>query len=89
MTDSTRRTIRTVLQTVVSLAAGLPLIVHAASVPDALPGVAVALAVAGAVTRVMALPAVDQLLPAWLRKADDKAPLPPLTATAPTPPEAP
>lgn len=87
MTDSTRRTIRTVLQTVLAVAAGLPLIVHATGLPDALPGVAVILAVAGAITRVMALPVIDQLLPTWLRKADDKLTLPPLTAP-PAPPEA-
>ncbi|MFJ2575955.1 hypothetical protein [Kitasatospora aureofaciens] len=81
MTDSTRRTIRTVVQTTLALLAGLPLIIHAAGIPEALPGVAVALAVAGGITRVMALPVVDQVLPTWLRMA--AAPPP-----APTPPEA-
>ena len=67
MKDSTKRTVRTVLQTVIGLAAALPLIVSASGVPESLPGLGVALAVAAGVTRVMALPAVNDLLPAWLR----------------------
>ncbi|WP_455907485.1 hypothetical protein [Streptomyces erythrochromogenes] len=53
-------------QTLLGLAAGLPLIVDASGVPQSAAGVAVALAVAGAVTRVMALPVVQRLLPRWL-----------------------
>ncbi|MGA5268037.1 hypothetical protein [Streptomyces lydicamycinicus] len=67
MTDATRRTIRTVVQTVLGLAAGLPLIIDAAGIPQTAAGVGVALAVAGGLTRVMALPVVENLLPAWLR----------------------
>ena len=67
MTDAFRRTARTVLQVVLGLAAGLPALVHTAGLPSALPGLGIALAVAAAVTRVMALPLVDQLLPSWLR----------------------
>ncbi|MFD7716167.1 hypothetical protein [Streptomyces sp. NPDC059814] len=67
MTDAARRTIRTVVQTVLGLAAGLPLIVDAAGIPQTAAGVGVALAVAGGLTRVMALPVVENLLPAWLR----------------------
>ncbi|WP_432110777.1 hypothetical protein [Streptomyces sp. YPW6] len=69
MTDAARRTLRTVVQTVLGLAAGLPLIVDAAGIPRTAAGVAVALAVAGAITRVMALPVVENLLPQWLRAA--------------------
>jgi hypothetical protein len=69
MTDANRRTIRTVVQTVLALAAGLPLIVTAAGIPETAAGVGVALAVAGGITRVMALPVVENLLPAWLRSA--------------------
>lgn len=69
MTDGARRTVRTVFQTVVALAAGMPLIVAASGLADVVPGVAVVLAVAAAVTRVMALPVVDGLLPSWLRSA--------------------
>ncbi|MFJ9961088.1 hypothetical protein [Streptomyces avermitilis] len=68
MSDATRRTIRTAFQTAVAIAAGLPAIVGASGLTDAVPGVAAALAVAAAVTRVMALPVVDSLLPSWLRK---------------------
>ncbi|MET9690130.1 hypothetical protein ABZY81_16910 [Streptomyces sp. NPDC006514] len=71
MTDATRRTVRTVVQTVLALAAGLPLIIDAAGVPQTAAGVGLALAVAGGVTRVMALPVVEALLPRWLRAAPD------------------
>lgn len=76
MTDATRRTARTVLQTILALAAGLPLIVDAAGLPDALPGIGVTLSVAAGITRVMALPLVNRLLPRWLRMEagmDDQA----------------
>ena len=56
MSDGVRRTVRTVFQNVLGLAAGLPLIVDAAGFTEAVPGVAVSLTVAGIVTRVMALP---------------------------------
>ncbi|KOX16579.1 MULTISPECIES: hypothetical protein [unclassified Streptomyces] len=69
MTDATRRTVRTVVQTVLALAAGLPLIIDAAGIPQTAAGVGVALAVAAGITRVMALPVVENLLPAWLRAA--------------------
>jgi ABC-type phosphate transport system permease subunit len=67
MSDGARRTVRTVFQNVLGLAAAMPLIVDAARLSDAVPGVAVALTVSGVVTRVMALPVVDALLPGWLR----------------------
>ncbi|WP_439676011.1 hypothetical protein [Embleya sp. MST-111070] len=67
MTDSTRRTIRTVVQAVLGLAAGLPLIITASGIPETAAGVGVILAVAAGVTRVMALPVVQQLMPSWLR----------------------
>ncbi|SOB83127.1 hypothetical protein [Streptomyces sp. 1331.2] len=72
MTDATRRTIRTGLQTLLGLLAALPLLVDTAGIPHALPGVAVALTVAGAITRLMALPVVERLLPAWLRTPTDE-----------------
>lgn len=65
--DSTKRTARTVLQTALGIAVLLPVIVDAAGIPETLPWVAGALAVAGGVTRVMAVPAVQALLPSWLR----------------------
>ncbi|PSJ29837.1 hypothetical protein B7P34_04825 [Streptosporangium nondiastaticum] len=72
MTDASRRTIRTVVQTAVALAVLLPAIVDAAGIPRALPWVAGALAVAGGLTRVMALPGVQALMPGWLRTAPDR-----------------
>ncbi|MFH8993249.1 hypothetical protein [Streptomyces sp. NPDC017940] len=62
MTDAARRTIRTVIQTTVALALALPAIVAASGIPEALPWVAGALAVAGGLARVMALPVVEALL---------------------------
>ncbi|MET9088153.1 hypothetical protein ABZX77_40790 [Streptomyces sp. NPDC004237] len=67
MKDSTKRTLRTVLQTTVGVGVALPGIVDASGVPASLPWVAGALAVAGGLTRVMALPTVQALLPGWLR----------------------
>ncbi len=68
-----RSAARTILQTTVGLAVALPLIVDAAGVPESLPWVAAALAVAGGLARVMAVPAVQRLLPGWLRTDDTGA----------------
>jgi predicted cobalt transporter CbtA len=65
--DSTKVTVRTVLQTAIGFAVALPAIVSASGVPESLPWVAGALAVAGGFARVMALPSVQGLLPGWLR----------------------
>ncbi|MCH0555824.1 hypothetical protein [Streptomyces sp. MUM 16J] len=67
MTDSTKRVLRTVLQMIVGLAVALPMIVHASGIPETAPGVGVGLAVSAAVTRIMAIPAVQAVLPNWLR----------------------
>ncbi|MFF5144038.1 hypothetical protein ACFY6U_30650 [Streptomyces sp. NPDC013157] len=67
MSEAAKRTLRTVVQTAVGLCVLLPAVVDAAGIPDTLPWVAGALAVAAGVTRVMAVPAVQALLPAWLR----------------------
>ncbi|MEV4383905.1 hypothetical protein [Streptosporangium sp. NPDC049644] len=67
MKDDTKRALRTILQTGVGIAMALPMIVTASGIPEALPWVAGALAVAGGVARVMALPVVQVLLPSWLR----------------------
>lgn len=67
MSEAAKRTLRTVLQTAVGLCVLLPTIIDAAGLPHALPWVAGALGVAAGVTRVMALPAVQSLLPTWLR----------------------
>ncbi|WP_284581663.1 hypothetical protein [Streptomyces sp. 2P-4] len=58
----TKRAARTLVQTAVALAVALPAIVGAAGIPPHLPWVAAALAVAGGLARVMALPAVEALL---------------------------
>lgn len=68
MTDHQRRTARTVFQTAVTLAAAVPAIVQASGLAETSGAVALALAVSGAVTRIMSLPAVDAMLPSWLRK---------------------
>ncbi|MFD7918917.1 hypothetical protein ACFV3R_06825 [Streptomyces sp. NPDC059740] len=70
MTENTRRVLRTVLQSAVGVLTALPALVDAGSVPRSLPWVCGALAVSATLTRLMALPAVQALLPAWLRTAD-------------------
>ncbi|CAM5699878.1 hypothetical protein [Streptomyces aurantiogriseus] len=67
MSEAAKRTLRTVLQTAVGLCVLLPAVVDAAGIPETLPWVAGALAAAAGVTRAMALPAVQALLPGWLR----------------------
>ncbi|MGP3687361.1 hypothetical protein ACTVZO_22110 [Streptomyces sp. IBSNAI002] len=62
MTDAAKRTVRTVIQTTVALAVALPAVIGAAGIPDTLPWVAAALAAAGGLARVMALPTVEALL---------------------------
>lgn len=80
MNDAQRRLARTAFQTTIGLAAGLPLLVHTAGLPDTLPGLGTTLVVAAAVTRVMALPQVERHIPGWLQAAPAKAALPPITA---------
>ncbi|MFI6860195.1 hypothetical protein ACIBKZ_09815 [Streptomyces sp. NPDC050421] len=62
MQKTTKRSIRTAIQAAVGLAVALPAIVAASGIPQSLPWVAGALAVAGGLARMMALPAVEQLL---------------------------
>nr|WP_189269673.1 hypothetical protein [Streptomyces fuscichromogenes] len=70
MKDSTRRVLRTTVQITIGVAVALPGIVAASGVPASLPWVAGALAIAAGLTRVMALPSVQALLPSWLRTDD-------------------
>ena len=56
-----RATVRTVVQALLGLALAWPLIVQALGLPE-WAWVSVSLAVAAAITRVMALPAVERLL---------------------------
>lgn len=79
MTDAFRRTVRTVLQVALGLAAGAPLLVSTAGLPAALPGLGTVLAVAAAVTRLMALPLVNRWLPTWVQATY------PVTTVAPAP----
>ena len=67
MSEATRRTLRTMLQTAAGLCVLLPTVVDAVGLPRTLPWVAGVLAVAAGVTRAMALPAAQALLPPWLR----------------------
>ncbi|MER6515185.1 hypothetical protein [Nonomuraea sp. NPDC001636] len=67
MSDAAKRTARTILQSALGIAVVLPAVVSASGVPEALPWVAGALAVAGGFARVMALPGVQAILPRWLR----------------------
>lgn len=71
MSTDAKRTARTIIQTGIGVAVALPGIVDASGIPAALPWVAGALAVAGGFARVMALPGVQALLPAWLRTDED------------------
>ncbi|MFI0906756.1 hypothetical protein ACH4TE_25020 [Streptomyces sioyaensis] len=69
MSEADRRTVRTIVQTVLGLAAAFPLIVDTAGIPRTAAGVGVTLAVVMAVTRVMQLEQVQKLIPRWLRSA--------------------
>ncbi|MFJ6748265.1 hypothetical protein ACIQNI_08750 [Streptomyces sp. NPDC091266] len=69
MSDAARRTLRTIVQTLLGLAAALPLIISSAGIPRTAIGVGTALAVAAGATRVMQLDAVQRLIPRWLRSA--------------------
>lgn len=67
MSDAARRTLRTIVWTVIGLAAATPLIIDTAGIPRTAAGVSIVLAVAAGLTRVTALDAVQKLLPSWLR----------------------
>ena len=75
-----RTTARTILQLIIAVASGAPLIWQAATQQDpaaATGGAAVVLLVAGAITRVMALPFVNEFLRRFLPflAPDDAAPV--------------
>ena len=61
-----RSTVRTAFQAFVGLAVLMPYLVDAAGVDETLPGVAGALAVSTAVSRIMALPQVEEFLARFL-----------------------
>ncbi|NEA50765.1 hypothetical protein [Streptomyces sp. SID10815] len=66
MKDSTRRTVRTAFQTLLAVAAALPLLAGAPGLAD-LPALGVLVATATAISRLMSTPAVEDALPDWLR----------------------
>lgn len=75
--NGARRTIRTVFQMLVGLAAMAPLIYSSATQHDAKEAsgwAATALAISAAVTRIMALPAVENFLQHWVPWLSAKAP---------------
>lgn len=61
-----RATARTGIAVLIALAAMMPALVNAAGLDETAPAVAAVLAIAGAVTRVMALPAVETFLERFL-----------------------
>ncbi|MBT2439022.1 hypothetical protein J7E93_02575 [Streptomyces sp. ISL-36] len=67
MSEASKRTAPTILQTALGIAVVLPAIVSASGIPESLPWVAGALALAGGFARVMAVPGVQRLLPGGLR----------------------
>ncbi|MFF8729095.1 hypothetical protein ACF073_21735 [Streptomyces sp. NPDC015171] len=73
MTDSTRRTVRTAVQTLLAVAAALPLMADDPRLAD-LPAFGALVTVAAAVSRLMSAPAVEEALPRWLRKGEEDAP---------------
>ncbi|GAA3770596.1 hypothetical protein [Streptomyces chiangmaiensis] len=64
MYDATRRALRTALQTLVAI---IPLLAEDPSLSD-VPALAGVVAAATVLSRLMAVPAVERLLPHWLRK---------------------
>lgn len=61
-----RATVRTAFALIVALAASWGLIVEAAGIDTGIPFIATSLTIAAAVTRIMALPAVDDLITRFL-----------------------
>jgi hypothetical protein len=84
MSDAARRTARTVLAVVLGLLSALPELVHTTGLPSTLPGLGTALGVSAVVTRLLASPLAEQLLPSWLRKAAPSAPTPSSSGTEST-----
>ncbi|MFK4069616.1 hypothetical protein [Streptomyces sp. NPDC029674] len=67
MNDATRRGLRTAVQTLCTLLAALPLLAKDPGIAD-VPALAGLVAFATALSRLMAVPAVEELLPPWLRR---------------------
>ncbi|MFD4589551.1 hypothetical protein [Streptomyces rubiginosohelvolus] len=71
MSEATRRSLRTFVQSAVALAVALPAIVDASGVAAGLPWAAGAAAAAATLSRIMALESVQRLLPRPLRTGAD------------------
>ncbi len=69
LSDGARRALRTVVQALVGVCVLLPAVLGSSGPAGALPWAAGAVAVAGGLSRLMAVPAVEALLPPWLRTA--------------------
>lgn len=67
MSDAAKRSLRTAVQSLLGLCVLLPAVFGSADLAGALPWAAGAVAVAGGLSRAMALPGVQALLPSWLR----------------------
>ena len=67
MRDSTRRTVRTVVQAAVAIGQALPGLIAADTAAAAVPWLVEGAAVAGVLARAMASPGVQRWLPQWLR----------------------
>lgn len=67
MKDSTKRTIRTVVQAAVGIGSALPGLLAADDLAQAAPWLVEGAAVAGILARLMASSAVQAWLPRWLR----------------------
>lgn len=69
MTDSNRRALRTAFQALLAVAAAVPLLAGTPGVAD-LPGYATLVVAATAFSRLMSMPAVERLLPSWLKQRE-------------------
>ncbi|MFF8959096.1 hypothetical protein [Streptomyces sp. NPDC014894] len=70
MNEPRRRALRTAVQVLFALLAALPLLADEPGIAD-LPAFAALIAVAGAVSRLMSVPAVERILPPWLRRKEE------------------
>jgi hypothetical protein len=66
MSDAAKRTLRTLVQTLVGVCVLLPSAASSSGLTATLPWAAGAVAVAGVLSRLMSLPGVQALLPSWL-----------------------
>ncbi|MFI6334736.1 hypothetical protein [Streptomyces sp. NPDC050535] len=69
MTEPNRRALRTTVQVLFAMAAALPLLAGSPGLAD-IPAAATVVAAAGVLSRLMTVPAVERLLPGWLRQRE-------------------